>query len=110
MARLGGDEFGLLVSGLADDAAALAVAHKLLQAVESPFLLDGHNLKAGKTIGYALALHDGRHLPDLLKRADAAKYVVKTAGCGGVRRGAADAGMARANETEAKHARPLASR
>ena len=96
VARLGGDEFVLLVGGLPDDAAALAVAQKLLQAVEAPFLLDGHRLEVGMTVGYALAPHDGRHLPDLLKRADAAMYVGKTAGRGSVRRGAAGAGMAQA--------------
>ena len=109
VARLGGDEFVLLVGGLADDAAALAVAHKLLQAVEAPFLLDGHSLQIGMTIGYALAPHDGRQLPDLLKRADAAMYVGKTAGRGSVRRGAAGPGMARADESEVASAQPLAA-
>ena len=46
------------------------------------------------TVGYALAPHDGRVLGDLLKRADAAMYAGKMAGRGGVRRGAAGAGMA----------------
>jgi diguanylate cyclase (GGDEF)-like protein len=108
VARLGGDEFVLLVGGLADDAAALAVAHKLLQAVEAPFVLDGHSLEVGTTIGYALAPHDGRQLADLLKRADAAMYVGKTAGRGSVRRGAAGPGMARAEEPETVPAQPLA--
>lgn len=109
VARLGGDEFVLLVGGLADDAEALAVAHKLLQAVQAPFLLDGHSLQVGMTIGYALAPHDGRHLPDLLKRADAAMYVGKTANRGSVRRGAAGPGMARADDAEAAPAPPLAT-
>jgi diguanylate cyclase (GGDEF)-like protein len=109
VARLGGDEFVLLVGGLPDDAAALALAHKLLQAVEEPFLLDGHRLKVGMTVGYALAPHDGRQLPDLLKRADAAMYVGKTASRGSVRRGAAGAGMARADESEAVPAQALAA-
>lgn len=109
VARLGGDEFVLLVAGLADDAAALAVAHKLLKAVEAPFLLDGHSLAIGMTIGYALAPHDGRQLPDLLKRADAAMYGGKTAGRGGARRGAAGPGMTRADESDAMPAQPLAT-
>ncbi len=110
VARLGGDEFVLLVGGLPDDAAALGVAHKLLEAVEAPFLLDGHSLEIGMTVGYALAPHDGRQLPDLLRRADAAMYVGKTAGGGSVRRGAAGVGMTRADEPEAAPAQPLATR
>jgi predicted signal transduction protein with EAL and GGDEF domain len=61
------------------------------------------------TVGYALAPHDGRQLPDLLKRADAAMYVGKTASRGSVRRGAAGAGMARADESEAVPAQALAA-
>jgi len=109
VARLGGDEFVLLVGGLPDDAAAQAVAHKLLQAVKAPFLLDGRSLEVGMTIGYALAPHDGRQLPDLLKRADAAMYVGKTAGRGSVQRGAAGAGLALADAPEAVPATPLAA-
>lgn len=101
VARLGGDEFVLLVGGLPDDAAAQLVARKLLKAVEAPFRLDGHSLELGMTVGYALAPHDGQQLADLLKRADAAMYVGKSAGRGTVRRGAAGPGMARADEVEA---------
>jgi predicted signal transduction protein with EAL and GGDEF domain len=61
------------------------------------------------TIGYALAPHDGRQLPDLLKRADAAMYVGKTAGRGSARCGAAGPGMTRANESDAMPAQPLAT-
>ena len=76
------------------DADARALAQRLLQTVARPFDLDGHALDLGMTVGYALAPHDGRLLGDLLKRADAAMYAGKLAGRGGVRRGAAGAGMA----------------
>jgi diguanylate cyclase (GGDEF)-like protein len=109
VARLGGDEFVLLVSGLADDASALAVAHQLLQTVKTPFMLDGRALAIGMTVGYALAPNDGRHLPDLLKRADAAMYVGKAAGRGSVRRGAASAGMAGADPLETAPEQSLAT-
>ncbi len=96
VARLGGDEFVVLTTRLGPDAAAdaRALAQRLLQAVARPFDLDGHQLEVGMTVGYALAPHDGRTLADLLKRADAAMYAGKQAGRGGVRRGAAGAGMA----------------
>ena len=96
VARIGGDEFVVMTAGLGPDvdADARAVAQRLLQTVARPFDLDGHALDLGMTVGYALAPHDGRVLGDLLKRADAAMYAGKMAGRGGVRRGAAGAGMA----------------
>lgn len=96
VARIGGDEFVVMTARLGPDADAdaRALAQRLLQTVARPFDLDGHALDLGMTVGYALAPHDGRLLGDLLKRADAAMYAGKLAGRGGVRRGAAGAGMA----------------
>jgi diguanylate cyclase (GGDEF)-like protein len=96
VARLGGDEFVVMSAPLgADaDADARALGQRLLQTVKRPFDLDGRQVDLGMTIGYALAPHDGRALGDLLKRADAAMYAGKLAGRGGLRRGAAGAGMA----------------
>ncbi|GCL62283.1 diguanylate cyclase [Pseudaquabacterium pictum] len=96
VARIGGDEFVVMTARLDRDAdaGARALGQRLLQTVARPFDLDGHALDLGMTVGYALAPHDGRVLGDLLKRADAAMYAGKLAGRGGVRRGAASAGMA----------------
>ena len=42
VARLGGDEFGILPRGATDLAGAATVVWKIQQALEPPFLVDGH--------------------------------------------------------------------
>ena len=80
VARMGGDEFVVLACGLADEAAAHTVGHKLLAAFNQPFDAAGHRCDVGITIGYALAPQDSLSGADLLKRADAAMYAGKQAG------------------------------
>lgn len=80
VARVGGDEFVVLACGLADEAAAHTVGHKLLAAFNQPFDAAGHRCDVGITIGYALAPQDSLNGDDLLKRADAAMYAGKQAG------------------------------
>jgi diguanylate cyclase (GGDEF)-like protein len=96
VARLGGDEFVIAVSALPRETEAERVGQKLLAAFQEPFDVSGHSCRVGLTIGYALAPHDGRDLPSLLKRADAAMYAGKQAGKNRVQRGAASAGLAAA--------------
>ncbi|MDI4634287.1 diguanylate cyclase [Pelomonas sp. V22] len=81
VARLAGDEFVVLVEGLNEAADAIAVAEKVLQAMDEPMLLDGLALQVGTSIG--IALHEGRAGLDaaqLLAQADAALYEAKRAG------------------------------
>ncbi len=80
VARLGGDEFVVLAAGLADEAAAQALAHKLLAVFALPFDVLGQRCEVGLTIGYALAPLDGATADELLKRADAAMYAGKEQG------------------------------
>jgi diguanylate cyclase len=80
VARLGGDEFVVLANGLADEAAAQALGHKLLAAFDAPFTALGQRCEVGLTIGYALAPLDGEHADTLLKHADAAMYAGKAQG------------------------------
>jgi diguanylate cyclase (GGDEF)-like protein len=87
VARLGGDEFVVLASGLADEAAAQALGHKLLTAFNAPFDANGQRCEVGLTIGYALAPLDGGTADELLKRADAAMYAGKAQGRRRVQRG-----------------------
>lgn len=87
VARLGGDEFVVLAAGLADEAAAQVLAHKLLAAFGTPFTALGRQCEVGLTIGYALAPLDGASADELLKRADAAMYTGKERGGRCVQRG-----------------------
>jgi len=76
MARLGGDEFAVLLPG-AGEAAARALASKILAALDIPFTLEGQSLDVGVSIGIALAPAHGTDAATLLRRADVAMYIAK---------------------------------
>ena len=82
VARLGGDEFALVIPA-ADAVRAEAVATALGVALEAPFLVEGHTLHLGASIGIALGPAHGREGATLLRRADVAMYAAKRGGGGG---------------------------
>ncbi len=79
VARLGGDEFAVLLPTVADPAAALATASKLLHALEEPFAIDGLVLELEASVGIAVFPEHGSDTQTLLRRADLAMYVAKEA-------------------------------
>ncbi len=81
VARLGGDEFAVL-SGSPDAATAQALAVKLLAAFEEPVSLAGTRLRVGGSLGIALGPAHGKTGADLLRKADVAMYVAKSAAAG----------------------------
>jgi diguanylate cyclase (GGDEF)-like protein/PAS domain S-box-containing protein len=78
--RLGGDEFLLRVAGT-DVAAAIAVADRIIAALESPLVDDGIALGVRASLGIA-PFDPARSYAELLSRADAAMYTAKRAGKG----------------------------
>jgi diguanylate cyclase (GGDEF)-like protein/PAS domain S-box-containing protein len=81
LARLGGDEFALLLP-VSDEVGAADVARRLLQALDEPFAIEGHNLDIGASIGIAVCPEHGGDADTLLQRADVAMYVAKRSGTG----------------------------
>jgi diguanylate cyclase (GGDEF)-like protein len=81
LARLGGDEFAILLDN-SDHAHAVSVAIKLRAALAAPFTLEGISLQTDVSIGIALFPGQGRDLRVLLRRADMAMYMAKTARVG----------------------------
>jgi diguanylate cyclase (GGDEF)-like protein len=71
LARLGGDEFGILVDGSQESVMEIALA--LRGTLSYPFLIDGHEVSIGVSIGIA----DNDGAADLLQRADNAMYSAK---------------------------------
>ena len=80
VARPGGDEFIIVVGGIADAAGALAVAHRILEAVAVEVPYEGTNLVTTASIGVAIFPYDGTTPDELLRSADTAMYVAKGRG------------------------------
>ncbi|AWL93450.1 EAL domain-containing protein [Bradyrhizobium ottawaense] len=72
LARLNSDEFAIVQSGLARPEDAVMLAKRLLAAIADPYLLDGHSVVIGASIGIAMAPGDGDDSEKLLKSADMA--------------------------------------
>ncbi|MBI5409715.1 MAG: EAL domain-containing protein [Nitrospirae bacterium] len=79
-ARLGGDEFTVLLNVINEAADAARVAQRIIDAVSSPFKLDGYEIFITSSIGIAVFPEDGEDVDSLLKNADAAMYNAKDRG------------------------------
>jgi Amt family ammonium transporter len=77
VARLGGDEFTLLVEGVSGEEEAIAVAERVHRALAPPFLVEGHEVFAGASIGIALGGPETERVEHLLRDADTAMYRAK---------------------------------
>ncbi len=81
LARFEGDQFGILLQGLSGSEAAEQRARALLDALNPPFIIDGHELFITASIGIALCPGDDRDVTALLRDADTALYRAKQRGC-----------------------------
>jgi diguanylate cyclase (GGDEF)-like protein len=79
-ARLGGDEFAILISDRTGLEEAITLAGRLLDALAAPFLVQGHEILVGTSIGIAAARLAGEHSDELLRNADVAMYTAKASG------------------------------
>ena len=77
VARLGGDEFAVLISSRTAPADAEEVSDRLAAALTRPFVIDGHRLHLGASIGRAVFPIDADDADGLLRAADAAMFGVK---------------------------------
>jgi diguanylate cyclase (GGDEF)-like protein len=81
LARLGGDEFAILQAGYGDQrASSINLATRISELIAEPFLLPGHQVEIGTSIGIAMAPEHGSEQEQLLKKADLALYRSKSAG------------------------------
>jgi diguanylate cyclase (GGDEF)-like protein len=74
VARFGGDEFIVLLDSVTGAEDAARVAAKVLDAVQSPFRLDGHEVAVTASVGVSVYPRDGTSADELVKSADAAMY------------------------------------
>ena len=82
VARLGGDEFAVGLFDIGQHYEASRVAHKLLAALAEPFLIEGHDLRVGGSIGISVYPQDGNDAETLLRLADIAMFRAKQGGDG----------------------------
>ena len=81
LARLGGDEFAIIQAGCDDQGRdAVNLATRISKCIVEPFVLPGHQVEVGTSIGIAMAPEHGSDPQELLKKADLALYRSKSAG------------------------------
>jgi diguanylate cyclase (GGDEF)-like protein/PAS domain S-box-containing protein len=72
VAHLSGDEFAVGLFDIRQHFEATTVAQKLQGALEAPFLVQGHDLRVGASIGISVYPQDGQDAETLLRMADIA--------------------------------------
>lgn len=78
--RLGGDEFVVLAEDLESDTEALAVAERVLHALEEPFPVGSTEIAMLASVGVSVSHDPDTDPEDLLREADVAMYRAKGAG------------------------------
>jgi len=82
LARLGGDEFAVVLPSFNSRDFLKQVAGAIVDAVASPYEIEGHSIRSAVSIGIAIAPNDGKNADELLMAADLALYAVKNSGRG----------------------------
>jgi diguanylate cyclase (GGDEF)-like protein/PAS domain S-box-containing protein len=83
LARLGGDEFAILLDDGCETSAARDVADRIVDALMTPFAVQGTDVLVGASLGLAAA-EPGHTVEEVLRNADLAMYRAKGAGRAGV--------------------------
>ncbi len=83
LSRFGGDEFTLLLPEVRTRDDVVVIASKILDRLVAPFVIDGHELFVGASIGVALYPEAGDSVESLIQNADIAMYHVKGRGKNG---------------------------
>ena len=80
VARMGGDEFTVILTKIVDPEDAAIVAQRIVGSLTKPFLLEGHPISIGVSIGIGIYPIDGEDPDTLLKKSDTAMYRAKGEG------------------------------
>ena len=80
VARLGGDEFVVLQVDIDQPEDARTLALRLVDEFSKPFVLDGHQVIIGVSVGIAFSPSDGTSAESVLRSADVALYRAKLDG------------------------------
>lgn len=80
VARLGGDEFAAIITLKRErehQNSVSVMVHKIIDVMAEPFMIDGHTLLVGMSIGIALFPEHSVNNNDLMRKADVAMYHAK---------------------------------
>jgi diguanylate cyclase (GGDEF)-like protein/PAS domain S-box-containing protein len=80
IARLGGDEFAILQTDVKRSEDVAELARWIIDILGEPFMIDGHAVTSGASVGIAIHPTDGSDADTLLKNADVAMYRAKSDG------------------------------
>ncbi|MGA9429527.1 MAG: diguanylate cyclase, partial [Xanthobacteraceae bacterium] len=80
VARLGGDEFAIITACASDSYSLQAIAGRIIAAVCAPYIISGHNIIIGASIGIAAIDRRAGDAADILRYADMALYRAKNEG------------------------------
>ena len=78
--RLGGDEFAVLIEDTSDTEGGVLVAERIREVLRTPFILDGKQVFVGASLGIAISSKVTETPEELLRNADVAMYMAKSAG------------------------------
>jgi len=85
VSRVGGDEFVHVLTSIEDITDAAVVAERIVGSIRDEFLIQGHVLSIGCSIGISIFPEHGTDAETLIKNADAAMYSAKDSGRGNFR-------------------------
>ena len=80
--HLGGDEFEALLPGVDEEGRLAALADQVIAKVSAPYVVRGHTLTIGASIGISISRPGKTFADALIRQADLALYAAKGAGCG----------------------------
>jgi diguanylate cyclase (GGDEF)-like protein/PAS domain S-box-containing protein len=80
VARLGGDEFLIVLTTAKDIPDVAVAAERLMDAMTAEFVVQGHSLSIGCSVGISIFPEHGADCETLIKNADAAMYCAKDYG------------------------------
>ncbi len=80
VARYGGDEFIVVIEDVKNRENLSKIANTILKHMSDEFLLEGHSITIGASIGISIYPKDGTSPADLIRTADGAMYKAKMGG------------------------------
>jgi diguanylate cyclase (GGDEF)-like protein len=80
ISRTGGDEFAIIQTALKHPSEAARLAERVISAISAPYMICGHPIIIGTSVGIALAPADGEIGDELIQNADLALYRSKAEG------------------------------